>query len=91
LTFGGSLADLFEMESTPPVFGQYVKLKSGQIVEFRGYDPKNRTLEVKSRTGIISLVSEDDISLITEKEEKKLLKLKTNLKLKTLPKDKGRN
>jgi hypothetical protein len=36
-------------------------------------------------------VSEDDISLITEKEEKKLLKLKTNLKLKTLPKNEGGN
>jgi hypothetical protein len=90
LTFGRTLADLFVMESKPTIYGQYVKLKSGQIVELRAYDPENRMLEVKSRTGIISVVSEDDISLITEKEQEKLLKLKTNLKLKTLPKDKGR-
>ena len=73
------------MESKPEIFGQYVKLKTGQIVEFRSYDSENRTLEVKSRTGIISHVSEEDVSHITASEEEKLLKLKTNLKLKTLP------
>ena len=75
------------MESKPAIFGQYVKLKTGQIVEFRSYDSENRTLEVKSRTGIISHVGEHDVSHITASEEEKLLKLKTNLKLKTLPRD----
>jgi hypothetical protein len=78
------------MENEPPMFGQYVKLNTGQIVEFKSFDLETQTVEVKSSTGTIATIGRDEVSNITAHEEMKLLLLRTNLQIRTLPKQQPR-
>ena len=78
------------MENDPPMFGQYVKLNTGQIVEFKRFDLETQMVEVKSSTGTIATIGRDEVSNITAHEEMKLLLLRTNLQIRTLPKQQPR-
>jgi hypothetical protein len=47
-------------------------------------------VEVKSSTGTIATIGRDEVSNITAHEEMKLLLLRTNLQIRTLPKQQPR-
>ena len=51
------------------MLGQYVKLmKTGQILKWKNYDPRNQTLEIELPTGTIT-VHRREIDRITGNEE----------------------
>jgi hypothetical protein len=57
------------MKNNAPMFGKYVKhLKTGEIVKWKIYDPKNQMLEIELPTGAIS-VHQSEIARITGNEE----------------------
>lgn len=63
------------------MFGEYVKLiKTGEILKWKSYDPKNQTLEIELPTGVVSIVQRREIDRITANEEVEFLLKKTNQK-----------
>lgn len=51
------------------MFGEYVKLiKTGEILKWKSYDPKNQTLEIELPTGAITTVQQREIDRITGNE-----------------------
>jgi hypothetical protein len=70
------------MKNDAPMFGEYVKLiKTGEILKWKSYDPKNQTLEIELPTGVVSIVQRREIDRITANEEVEFLLKKTNQKL----------
>jgi hypothetical protein len=62
------------MKIKPPKLGHYVKLiKTGEIVENKGFNPATLTVDVESKTGVIS-VGRNEIVEITANEELEFLR-----------------
>jgi len=58
-----------------PMFGQYVKLiATGEIVEWKAYDPKTQMLEISLLQGGLSTVHQSAIRRITPSEEAEFLR-----------------
>ena len=54
----------------PPLFGKYVKLiATGEIVEWKTYDPKTQMLEISLPQGGLSTVSRSAVCRITPNED----------------------
>jgi len=63
------LKSMENMKNDPPMFGEYVKLiKTGEILKWKSYDPKNQTLEIELPTGAITTVQQREIDRITGNE-----------------------
>jgi hypothetical protein len=58
-----------------PIVGKYVKLiKTGEIIEWKSFDPKNQMFEIELPTGAVSIVHWREIERITPNEELEFLR-----------------
>ena len=62
------------MKIKPPKLGHYVKIiKTGEIVENQGFNLLTQTVDVKSKTGVVS-VGRNEIAEISANEEMEFLR-----------------
>jgi hypothetical protein len=62
-----------------PILGKYVKLiKTGEIVEWKSFDPKKHLFEIKLPTGVVSIVHWREIERISPNDESEFLRSRKN-------------
>jgi hypothetical protein len=62
-----------------PILGKYVKLiKTGDIVEWKSFDPKKHLFEIKLPTGVVSIVHWREIERISPNDESEFLRSRKN-------------
>ena len=68
------------------MFGEYVKLlKTGEILKWKSYDPKNQMVEIELATGAVITVQRHEIDRITTDEELDFLRSREKSSGRRLP------
>jgi hypothetical protein len=74
------------MKNDAPMFGEYVKLlKTGEILKWKSYDPKNQMVEIELATGAVITVQRHEIDRITTDEELDFLRSREKSSGRRLP------
>jgi hypothetical protein len=66
---------LSTLVATPRIGSQYIKLKTGKLVEWQSFDETTQTFEIKSSNGKASKVHRRDTEIPTANEEADFLLL----------------